>query len=236
MAAEKTLEAEKKSKMLRVDIQHFAGNGDGNDGGDNGDNSGNDGGNGNGGNADNKGDDSRSTEALEKLVQSKVDRLMAEERKKNADLQKRLDKLNKEKLTDDELKQAEIAEREKAIADKERALAEKENRLYAIKAIKTAGLDDGGETSLELVDFVMSDTEENIDTKVKSFKTLVDKMVSARVDATFKANGRNPNGANDSGDSGDDKNATIAEKLGKSRAEQNKKSNDILSHYLGGKQ
>lgn len=183
--------------------------------------------------ADDKPNDS---DKLDKIIQSRVDRAMAEERKKNANLQKELGKLKREKLSDDEIKQLEIEEREKAIADKEKALVEKENRLFAIKAIKEAGLDDGSDTVLELVDIVISgsnDTEETITSKVKTISGLFKKMVSAEVDKTFKANGRVPNGAGSAVDTKDTSN--IAVKLGKERAEANKKANDVLKYYIGGK-
>ena len=171
---------------------------------------------------------------LDRLVQSKVDRLMADERKKNAELQKQLNALQKEKLSDDEIKQLEISEREKTIADKEKELADRENRLYAIKAIKAAGLDDGSDNALSLIDFVIADNEEAMNSRTKAFKALVNKMVSAQVDKTFKANGRTPNSSNNGAHS-ESKENNIAVKLGKIKAEQSKKSNDILNHYLGGK-
>lgn len=133
-------------------------------------------------------------EKLERIIQSKVDKITSKLGKENADLKKKLDKLQKAKLTDDELKQLEITEKENEIAERERALLEKENRLYAIKAIKAAGLDDGGEKSLELVEFVISDDTEVIDSRVKAFGDLVKKFVKSEVDRTFKENGRNPNG------------------------------------------
>lgn len=173
---------------------------------------------------------------FDKIIQSRVDRAMAEERRKNASLQKELDKLKREKMSDEEIKQLEIEEREKTIADKEKSLVEKENRLFAIKAIKEAGLDDGGDTALELVDIVISganDTEQTIQDKVKTVCGLVKKMVAAEVEKTFKANGRIPNGASSAGDTKDTSN--IAVKLGKERAEANKKANDVLSYYTGGK-
>lgn len=173
-----------------------------------------------------------SAEAIDKLIQSRVDKITAELGKKNSSLQKELDKLKKEKLSDEELRQLEIADKEKAMAEKEQALLERENRLFAIKAIKEIGLDDGSDTSLQIVDFVMSDTEENITEKVTAFKGLVDKLVSEKVNQIFRENGRVPNGA---GQGGTNKNEnSIAERLGKARAEQLKKSNDVLSHYLGG--
>lgn len=132
-------------------------------------------------------------EKLEKLIQAKVDRLTARLGKEKADLQKEVDKLKREKLSDEEIKQLEISEKEKALAERERALLDKENRLYAIKAIKAAQLDDGSDKSLELVDFVMSDDTETIDKRVKAFGDLVRKLVTAEVDKKFKSNGRIPN-------------------------------------------
>lgn len=137
-------------------------------------------------------------EALKKLIQSEVDKVRTKYSNEKANLQKELDKLKKEKLTEEEIKQLEITEKEKTLAERERALLEKENRLYAIKAIKTAGLDDGSDISLELIDFVMADSEEEIATKVKAFGNLVKKFVTAEVDKRFKANGRTPSGGSTS--------------------------------------
>lgn len=64
--------------------------------------------------------------------------------------------------------------------------------MYAIKAIKAAGLDDGSDASLELVDFVLGADEKAIDARVKAFGALVKKFVAAEVDKTFKDSGRNP--------------------------------------------
>lgn len=95
----------KASRLLPLNIQLFARSGDGGDSG-NGDNSGTDGtgndtepntaGNDTGtdGTNDNSGnqDNNSSNDDLKKIVQSKVDRAMADERKKNAELQKELEK------------------------------------------------------------------------------------------------------------------------------------------------
>lgn len=132
-------------------------------------------------------------EKLEKLIQAKVDKITSKLGKEKADLQKQVDKLKKEKLTEDEIKQLELSEKEQAIAERERALLEKENRLYAIKAIKAAGLDDGSDKSLELVEFVLGDDTTQIDERVKAFGALVKKFAQSEIDRTFKENGRNPN-------------------------------------------
>ncbi len=175
-------------------------------------------------------DDSR----LEKLIQSKVDRLMAEERKKSAALQKELSKLQKAKLSDEELQKLELEERQKTLAEKEKALAEKEGRLYAIKAIKAAGLDDGSDNALALVDFVMGSDETATDERVKAFKELLDAMVAEQVDKAFKNNGRTPAGATPPAtEATTDSNPAV--RLGKARAEQKKKSKEIVSYYLGGR-
>lgn len=129
---------------------------------------------------------------LDKIIQSRVDKQMAAERKKNVELENKLKKLQQAKLTDDELKQIEIDEKEKAIAEREKAILDKENRLYAVKAIKEAGLDDGSDISLSLVDFVMGEDETEIDSKVKAFKELFDKAVTTEVNKRFKEHGYTP--------------------------------------------
>lgn len=129
---------------------------------------------------------------LEKIIQSKVDQATAKLGKEKADLKKQLDRERKARMTDEELKQLELKEKEQAIAEREKALLDKENRLYAIKAIKEAGIDDGGDTALSIVDFVMGEDETEINDKVKAFKELFDKAVAAEVNKRFKDNGRTP--------------------------------------------
>ncbi len=112
--------------------------------------------------------------------------------------------------TDIEARENAISDKERAFADKEKALTDRENRLFAIKAIKEAGLDDGSNTALELVDIVISgkeDTEETIKGKINTIKSYCEKRVVAEVDKIFKANGRTPNGASSAVDTGDDKRA-----------------------------
>ena len=137
---------------------------------------------------------------LERIVQARVDKAMAAERKEKAQLKQQLEKERKAKMTDDELKQIEIEERERTIAEREKAIADKENRLYAVKALKEAGLDDGSDLSLSLVDFVMGEDETDIDGKVTAFKELFTKAVNKAVDAEvkkrFKEGGYTPKKSN----------------------------------------
>lgn len=169
---------------------------------------------------------------IDRLVQARADKILAESGKKISALQKELEQMKREKMTSEELKELEMTEKEQALAEREKMLAEKENRLIAIKAIKEAGLDDGSENALELVDFVMGENEETIKTKVKAFGVLVNKFVAAKVDKTFKQNGRNPNGGSNGNDGdGKDKATSVAEMLGKNRSEQQKRSREILDKY-----
>lgn len=122
---------------------------------------------------------------LDRIVQARVDKALAEERKKNAQLKQQLEKERKSNLTNEELKKIEDEEREKQLAEREKALADKENRLYAIKVIQDEGLNDSAD-SLALVDFVMGEDETEIDGKVKAFKELFTKAVNKAVDAEVK--------------------------------------------------
>lgn len=178
------------------------------------------------------GNSALTTEALEKIIQSRVDKANADLGKKISALQKENEKLKKDSLSAEELKQLEMGEKEKELAERERTLLDRENRLFAIKAIKEIGLDDGSGMSLSLVDFVMAEDEKAITERVKSFNDLVQKFVSAKVDEKFKAIGRTPNGAAQNTEH--KKETSVAESLGKRKAEQNKQTNDVLNFYLGG--
>lgn len=174
--------------------------------------------------------------ALEKYIQSQINKGLAAARKEVADAKKALADLQKEKLSDDELAEIARKKHESDLAEREKAITDKENRYFAIKAIKDAGLDDGSDKALALVDLVVTgngDTEETITQKVKAIGDFISAAVAAKVEERFKNNGRNPNGSDD-GD-GKDKD-TFATQLGKQRAEQNKKANDVLAKYgIGGK-
>ncbi len=132
------------------------------------------------------------SERIEKLVQSAVDRATNRLGNENKKLREQLDKLKKEKLSEDELKKLEVQEKETALAEREKQLLDRENRFYAIEAIKKAGLDDGSTKALDLIDFVMSSDQSEIDKKIDTFKALVDSFVKSEIDKTFKTNGKTP--------------------------------------------
>ena len=160
---------------------------------------------------------------------------MEKANKDKEELEKQLAKLRKEKLTAEEVQKLEDEKKAKDLADREAALQEKENRYYAVSAIKKAGLDDGSDTALKVVDLVMGADESEINNKITALKELVSKIVESKVNEKFKAAGRNPNSRESNDEDDEDNNRgrnKIAELLGKSRAEQAKRSQEVLSHYL----
>lgn len=176
-----------------------------------------------------------SNERVKALIRSAEDRVrnqMGNEAKK---LRGELDAERKKNLSENEIKDLELKEREKTLADRDKALTEKENRWIAMKAIKEAGLDDGSDASLAIVDFVMAEDETAIKERVKAFDTLVKRIVESQVKAVFKANGRTPGVGTDTATNAGGENESIAVRMGKNAAATNQKSRSILDSYLGGK-
>ena len=173
-----------------------------------------------------------SKDEVEKLINSAVDRATNKLGNVNKQLRNDLEKERKKNLSDKELKDLELREKEEALAERERALTEKENRLIAIKAIKEVGLDDGSDASLAIVDFVMAEDEDGIKERAKTFKALVDSIVQSKVNGVFKSNGRTPGVGTDSAGSQTD---SFATQMGKNTANANKTAQSVLNHYIGGK-
>lgn len=141
---------------------------------------------------DPEGDGKKKEPDIEKMIQQAVDRATNRLGNDNKKLREELEAIKKEKLTAEERAELEKKqEREQFEQERAEFLVEK-NKMYAIKAIKAAGLDDGSDASLELVDFVLGADEKAIDARVKAFGALVKKFVAAEVDKTFKDSGRNP--------------------------------------------
>lgn len=168
----------------------------------------------------------------EAVIQRAVDRATNKLGNENKKLRNELDALKKVNLSEAELNKLELQEKEQEIAKREQKLLERENRLFTIKAIKDAGLDDGSSNALDLVDFVMADTEEATLARVKAFESLVKKFVAAEVNRTFKENGRNPE---KSGTTSGSTQTNIAATIGKRTADRAEAANKVLDYYLGGK-
>lgn len=170
---------------------------------------------------------------LDARIQSAVDRATQKLGTENKELREEIQKLKTANMTESEKHEADIAEREKAVKEREAAITIEKNRMHAITALKNAGLDDGSNTVIELIDLVMGADEKAIDKNVSSLSALVKKMVAAEVDKTFKTQGRNPGKGGSSDDEGKKKNEFVTE-LGKRTAETQKKARGVLDLYTGG--
>lgn len=152
------------------------------------------------GDGDDDGGDDGSDDDLDarisKAVQSAVDRATNKLGNENKKLKDQLQAERKKNLSADELKQVELQEKEDAIALKEKEIKEKENRMYAIKALKKAELDDGSEDALELIDFVLGEDETAIDLRVKALQKFAQRIAKNTTDGIYKSNGRTPGKSN----------------------------------------
>ena len=168
-----------------------------------------------------------SSEAIQKMIQSTVDSKTAELGKTIATLKKENEQLKKANMTAEEIQKADKEEFERQKAEVEL----QKRQIFAHRAVANAGYGDNAEA---VVDIILGETDEKTTERLTNFKALVDKLVSDTVKQTFKDNGRVPNGGGKSGEEATKKDTSIAEQLGKQKAEQAKNSNDILKHYYGG--
>lgn len=139
-----------------------------------------------------------SDEEFEKLIQAKIDKYMADEKKKNAALSKELETLKREKLTDEEIKQDNDARRDKELTERERNVLLAENKLYAIEVLKETGLDDGSKSAMDLINIVLDEDRDVIKSNIKALDTVVKARVKAEVEKVFKNNSRTPEKAGNS--------------------------------------
>ena len=144
-------------------------------------------------------------------------------------LESQIEAMQKEKMSADERKKFEDDKRAKEFAEKEAELKDRENKLYAVKAIKDIGIDCGSEDLSNLTALVTVGVEgaEEIDSRIKSVKAVIDSVVQAECDRRFKEAGRTPKGA---GKATEEEN-NIAKRLGARRAESDKKAKSILDYY-----
>lgn len=133
---------------------------------------------------------------LEKMIQAAVDRATNKLGNENKLLKDKLEKTRKEKLSADELKHVELQEKEAELARQQAEIQTEKNRMYAIKALKKAELDDGSEDTLDLVEFVLGEDETDIDVKVKALQKFARRIAKNTTDGIYKANGRNPGRGN----------------------------------------
>lgn len=171
---------------------------------------------------------------LDRRIQSAIDRATQKLGTENKSLRDEIQKLKTANMTDAEKHAADLEERERAVQEREAQVKVEKNRMHAITALKNAGLDDGSTTVVDLIDLVMGADDKAIDKNVAALQSLVNKMVAAEVDKTFKERGRNPVKGNSAPDDEKNKDKFVSE-LGKRTAETVKKSRGVLDLYTGGK-
>lgn len=136
---------------------------------------------------------------LEKMIQAAVDRATNKLGNENKQLKEKLETERKKNLSAEELKQVELQEKEAELAKQQAEIQLEKNRMYAIKALKKAELDDGSEDTLELIEFVIGEDETAIDVKVKALQKFAQKVAKRTTDGIYRANGREPGKGNISG-------------------------------------
>lgn len=171
-------------------------------------------------------------EQIDKIVQKRAEALNEKLSKNNENLKKELENLKKSKLTEDEVRAFEIERKEQELNEREKEIKDSQNRLYAIKAIKEAGLDDGGKNVFEIVDLVMGDDENSIDNRVLALNNLVQSMVKSQINGLFVQNGRNPNGSNANDDNSGETDNKVILQIGESARKRSEKADSVLKHYL----
>lgn len=172
---------------------------------------------------------------LEQLIQSAVDRATNKLGNENKQLKTQIDELMKQKLTDEERIELERKQEKEAFEQEKAQFILEKNKLYAVNSLAKSGISVESDKLESLVSLVLGDDEKAIAENVRSLSDLVKDIVAKKVEETFKTNGRNPAGSGNADKDEKNKKNEVAEQLGKARAEKMKTSNDVLSHYLGGK-
>lgn len=163
-------------------------------------------------------------EDIQKLIQSAVDTQTAKYGKTIAEQKKEIETLKKANMTAEEIQKADKEEFERQKAEVELG----KRQIHAHRVVAAAGYGDNAEA---VVNLVLGGTDEDTDKRLSDFKALVDKIVQEKVNKTFKENGRNPNGGSTGGSEENKNENNIAAELGKKAAAQREKSNEILKQY-----
>lgn len=130
---------------------------------------------------------------LNKLIQAKIDRALAQERKEKTAFKKKVEQLQKKMLTDEEAKELELKNQQEEIEEQRRELTLEKNKMYAVKALQKANISNTEET-MSVIEKIVSSCEDetDIDELISLLKTWHDNSVKAEVDKRFKDGGYTP--------------------------------------------
>lgn len=116
-------------------------------------------------------------EAIKKLIQSEVDKVRG---KYSLELKKKEEELKKvraEHLTAEEVTRIELEEQKKELEEQRRAFNLEKNKNFAKDSLAKSHLCSDAEKTLKLVDLVMGDSEEEIETKIKYISDVIEDIV-----------------------------------------------------------
>ena len=123
---------------------------------------------------------------VDKIAQSREDRVRTEYSKKLKDAQKEIEMMKKEKMSENEKREYEAQQLKEALEIKERDLTRREMELLAVKTLEEKKLPSS------FVEFVIGDTAENTQARIAQLEKAFAEELKSAVDARMKAYGREP--------------------------------------------
>ncbi len=147
---------------------------------------------------------------IAKERQSAEDRVRTEWAQKFKAISDELDTLKREKMTDDERKQADFDKREQDLRELEAKLKHEQSKSYAMQALAKAGLEDG---EYAFLPFVIADDPKETDNRIKALDTAVKARVKAAVEETFKKAGKTPGKGADNAEGAESEGAALGKKI-----------------------
>jgi hypothetical protein len=126
-------------------------------------------------------------EEIQKMIQSETDKVRTTYAKQLKDKQDELDKLAREKMTEEERAAADLLKAQTDIKDREAALLRREVELHAVDVIGKKGLPSN------FREFLLGANVEETDKRIDAFALAWDASVKEAVEKRFKDSGTDPN-------------------------------------------
>lgn len=137
-------------------------------------------------------------EEVQRMIQSETDKVRGDYSKKLKDAEEALEKIKREKMTEEERAQADREKAARDLKEREDALNAREVALHTVEVLTAKGL------PLQFRDFLAGSNKEETDKRVVDFETAWAKALKEAVEAKFKDGGSDPNKGKGGG--GGDKN------------------------------
>ena len=168
---------------------------------------------------------------VDKIAQSREDRVRTQYSKQVKDLQKEIELLKKEKMSEGEKREYEAQQLKEALESKEKDLTRREMELLAIKTL------DEKKLPATFIEFIIGGNEEETTKRIEALEKTYREAVKVEVDARMKAHGIRPGSGRVPGDTNSFEGMTPKEIQNKARQdpvwwEKNEKA--ILDFYKSG--